>query len=76
MAAEPERVFTRRQLLTRTRGSDRFITERSIDVHILNLRKKVEADPKQPVLLVTVFGVGYKMADGSESHSKADRRAH
>ncbi len=68
MAAEPERVFTRRQLLTRTRGSDRFITERSIDVHILNLRKKLEADPKQPVLLLTVFGVGYKMAGGPEGH--------
>jgi DNA-binding response OmpR family regulator len=68
MAAEPERVFTRGQLLTQTRGSDRFITERSIDVHILNLRKKLEPDPKRPVLLVTVFGVGYKMADGPEGH--------
>jgi DNA-binding response OmpR family regulator len=76
MAAEPERVFTRRQLLTRTRGSDRFITERSIDVHILNLRKKLEADPKQPVLLLTVFGVGYKMAGSPGFHPEADPRAY
>src|SRR4051812_36260719 len=76
LAAEPERVFTRRQLLTETRGSDRFITERSIDVHILNLRKKLEADPKRPVLLLTVFGVGYKMAGSPGAHPEADPRAY
>lgn len=67
MAAEPERVFTRSQLLARTRGSDRYITERTIDVHVLNLRKKIEPVPRQPVYLRTVFGVGYKLTDGSRA---------
>ena len=58
MAAEPERVFSRRQLLERTRGIDRASTERAVDVHIMNLRKKIEADPRRPVRLLTVFGVG------------------
>jgi DNA-binding response OmpR family regulator len=65
MAAEPERVFTRRQLLAGTRGDDRYITERTIDVHVLNLRKKIEAVPRRPVYLQTVFGVGYRLSDGS-----------
>ncbi|OIJ66526.1 response regulator transcription factor [Streptomyces mangrovisoli] len=64
MAAEPERVFTRRQLLECTRGTDRSSTERAVDVHIMNLRKKTEADPRRPVRLLTVFGVGYKLSGG------------
>ncbi|MFF8990330.1 response regulator transcription factor [Streptomyces sp. NPDC014983] len=62
MAAEPERVFTRRQLLHCTRGFDRSSTERAVDVHIMNLRRKIEADPRRPVRLLTVFGVGYKLS--------------
>ncbi|WP_051865790.1 response regulator transcription factor [Streptomyces griseus] len=62
MAAEPERVFTRRQLLQFTRGFDRASTERAVDVHIMNLRRKVEPDPRRPVRLLTVFGVGYKLS--------------
>ncbi|MFH8342199.1 response regulator transcription factor [Streptomyces sp. AM6-12] len=62
MAAEPERVFTRRQLLHRTRGFDRSSTERAVDVHIMNLRRKIEADSRRPVRLLTVFGVGYKLS--------------
>ncbi|MFE3851076.1 response regulator transcription factor [Streptomyces griseorubiginosus] len=65
MAAEPERVFTRRQLLASTRGDDRYITERTIDVHVLNLRKKIERVPRRPAYLQTVFGVGYRLSDGS-----------
>ncbi|MFF4761237.1 response regulator transcription factor [Streptomyces sp. NPDC001292] len=64
MAAEPERVFTRRQLLRATRGFDRSSTERAVDVHIMNLRRKIEADPRRPVRLLTVFGVGYKLSGG------------
>ncbi|MFF0001148.1 response regulator transcription factor [Streptomyces avermitilis] len=64
MAAEPGRVFSRRQLLQHTRGHDRASTERAIDVHIMNLRKKTEADPRRPVRLLTVFGVGYKLVGG------------
>ncbi|MFE5813508.1 response regulator [Streptomyces sp. NPDC056479] len=64
MVAEPERVFSRRQLLECTRGTDRASTERAVDVHIMNLRKKVEADPRRPARLLTVFGVGYKLSGG------------
>ncbi|MET8276233.1 MULTISPECIES: response regulator transcription factor [unclassified Streptomyces] len=64
MAAEPERVFSRRQLLQHTQGHDRASTERAIDVHIMNLRKKIETDARKPVRLLTVFGVGYKLAGG------------
>ncbi|MER5384827.1 response regulator transcription factor [Streptomyces sp. NPDC002688] len=61
MVGEPERVFSRRQLLHSTRGIDRASTERAIDVHIMNLRRKIEADPRRPTRLLTVFGVGYKL---------------
>ncbi|WP_328974676.1 response regulator transcription factor [Streptomyces canus] len=64
MVAEPERVFSRRQLLEVTRGTDRASTERAVDVHIMNLRRKIETDPRRPVRLQTVFGVGYKLSGG------------
>ena len=64
MTAEPERVFSRRQLLECTRGTDRASTERAVDVHIMNLRRKIEADPRRPTRLLTVFGVGYKLSGG------------
>lgn len=67
MAAEPERVFSRRQLLEHTRGHDRASTERAIDMHIVNLRKKIEPDPRSPARLLTVFGVGYKLVEGPGS---------
>ncbi len=66
MAAEPGRVFTRRQLLERTEGFDRAATDRAIDVHIVNLRKKIELAPRTPQLLVTVFGVGYRLIGGPD----------
>ncbi|MBB5103586.1 response regulator transcription factor [Streptomyces spectabilis] len=61
MAAEPERVFTRPQLLDRIHGSSGYISVRTVDVHVLNLRKKIEENPRTPQRLVTVFGVGYKL---------------
>jgi DNA-binding response OmpR family regulator len=64
MVAEPERVFSRRQLLEVTRGTDRASTERAVDVHIMNLRRKIETDPRRPARLLTVFGVGYKLSGG------------
>ncbi|MBB5782039.1 response regulator transcription factor [Nonomuraea jabiensis] len=61
LAAWPERVFTRAQLLEHLHGFDRFITERTVDVHVKNLRKKIEPQPQRPVRLRTVYGVGYKL---------------
>ncbi|MFD3610928.1 response regulator transcription factor [Streptomyces atroolivaceus] len=63
MAAEPGRVFTREQLLAELHGFDRYISSRTVDVHIMNLRKKIERAPRRPVRLLTVFGVGYKLMD-------------
>lgn len=64
MAARPHRVFTRAQLLEQLHGIDQYITTRTIDTHVLNLRKKIEPDPRKPVRLLTVYGVGYKLTDG------------
>ena len=63
LTAQPGRVFTRQQLLELTRGFDRYITERTIDVHVMNLRKKIEPQPTRPTYLLTVYGVGYKLSD-------------
>jgi DNA-binding response OmpR family regulator len=65
MAREPGRLFSRTQLLTHTRGLDRSSTERTIDVHVLNLRRKIEADPRHPVYLRTVYGAGYRLSGES-----------
>lgn len=55
----PGRVFSREQLLARLQGNDYEGVERTIDVHIRNLRKKIEADPTRPRYVKTIFGVGY-----------------
>lgn len=59
LARHPGRVFTRAQLLERVWG-DAYYDEHVVDVHIGNLRKKLEADPAQPQYLETVRGVGYR----------------
>jgi two-component system response regulator MtrA len=65
MAARPNRVFTRPQLLEHTRGLDRDSTNRAIDTHVMNLRRKIEPDPRRPAHLLTVYGVGYKLSDAA-----------
>ncbi|MEC3982696.1 response regulator transcription factor [Amycolatopsis sp. H20-H5] len=67
MAPHPDRVFTRTQLLEHLHGYDRYITDRTIDAHVLNLRKKLERDPRKPVHLLTVYGIGYKLASGTRA---------
>ncbi|MGG1552218.1 response regulator transcription factor [Paenibacillus ferrarius] len=56
----PGRVYSREDLIQTVRGIDSFVTERAIDVHIANLRKKIEDNPKEPKWIRTVWGVGYK----------------
>jgi len=63
LAAEPGRAFTRLELLDRVFGYDFEGFERTIDVHIKNLRKKIEPDPSQPTYVQTVYGVGYKFSE-------------
>jgi DNA-binding response OmpR family regulator len=60
--AAPQRVLTREQLLTATRVHDQEIFDRSIDVQVLRLRRKLEADPSNPRLIRTERGVGYVFA--------------
>ncbi|GLV74478.1 DNA-binding response regulator [Streptomyces hygroscopicus subsp. hygroscopicus] len=67
LAARPGHVFTRPQILERLHGFDRYVTTRSVDVHVMNLRKKLETDPRRARFLVTVYGVGYKITDGTAS---------
>ncbi|MGC5565525.1 response regulator transcription factor [Streptomyces sp. FR-108] len=71
MAAEPDRVFTRQQLLERLHDFDTYIGSRTVDVHIMNLRKKIERAPRRPVRLLTVFGVGYKLTDPAKGIRRA-----
>jgi DNA-binding response OmpR family regulator len=61
-AAHTGQVLTRWQLLQLMNGFDAAMTERSIDFHVKNLRRKIEDQPRRPRYLVTVFGVGYKLA--------------
>ncbi|KIL35672.1 chemotaxis protein CheY [Cohnella kolymensis] len=56
----PARVFSREELINAVRGIDSFINDRAIDVHITNLRRKIEKNPKEPRFIKTVWGVGYK----------------
>ncbi len=63
LAAHPGRAFTRLQLLEEAFGFDYDGLERTVDVHVANLRKKLEPDPADPSYLLTVYGVGYKLND-------------
>ncbi|RPI11017.1 MAG: response regulator [Zetaproteobacteria bacterium] len=60
------RVFTRTQLLDQVWGQDRFVEPRTVDVHIRRLREKVEDRPRQPTLILTVRGMGYKCRDDDD----------
>ena len=63
LMAAPERVFSRAELLDHLQGATFEGVERTIDVHIRNLRAKIEPDPRHPRYIETVFGVGYRFAD-------------
>jgi DNA-binding response OmpR family regulator len=63
LASQPGRAFTRMQLLEAAQGSSFEGYERTIDAHIKNLRAKIEPDPKNPVCIVTVFGIGYRFEE-------------
>ncbi len=56
----PGRAYSRMELLEHAQGFAYDGYERTVDVHIKNLRKKIETDPSQPVYVLTVFGVGYR----------------
>lgn len=57
----PGRVFSRQEMLNRVWGEGYALEEHALDVHIHSLRQKIELDPTQPSLIVTVRGIGYKL---------------
>ncbi|ROS78804.1 response regulator transcription factor [Cellulomonas sp. PhB143] len=59
----PGRVLTRGQLIDRVWGSDYVGDTKTLDVHVKRVRAKIEPDPSAPALLLTVRGLGYKLAD-------------
>jgi DNA-binding response OmpR family regulator len=63
MARQPGRIFTRSQLLDAIHGVAFESFERAIDAHVKNIRRKIEPNPRTPRYLLTVYGVGYKLAD-------------
>jgi len=63
LARQPGRVFTRAQLLDAIHGMEVESYERTVDVHIKNVRRKLEPDPHRPRYVLTVHSVGYRFAD-------------
>ncbi len=63
LARQPGRIFTRSQLLDAVHGVAFESYERAIDTHVKNIRRKLEPDPRRPVHVLTVYGVGYRFAD-------------
>ena len=63
LAGEPERVFSRREIMQHLWESSYVGDQRACDIHISNLRRKLGDDPANPRRIVTVRGVGYKLAE-------------
>jgi DNA-binding response OmpR family regulator len=66
LAKEPGRVFSRARLIEEAFGYDFEGFDRTIDVHILNLRRKLEPDYRCPRYIKTVYGVGYKFVGAEQ----------
>ncbi len=64
LSSEPRVAFSRERLLERVWGGEWFGDEHVVDVHIANLRSKLGDDPRAPVYIRTIRGVGYRMGDG------------
>ena len=60
LMSAPGKVFSRSELLLKLQGNIHAGTERSVDVHIRNLRIKVEPNSSEPIYIETVFGIGYR----------------
>jgi DNA-binding response OmpR family regulator len=63
LLSSPGIVFTREALLSRVWKDQTFVTVRSVDTLIKRLRKKIEENPAEPDVILTVWGAGYKAAD-------------
>lgn len=69
LMSAPGQVFSRQTLLQAVQGTSFEGLERSIDVHVSNLRSKIEPDPAEPRYIETVFGVGYRLSSISTDHN-------
>ena len=65
LVKEPGRVFSRAQIIEKALGHDFDGFDRTIDVHILKLRRKLEPDPRHPRYIKTVYGAGYKLMEAN-----------
>jgi DNA-binding response OmpR family regulator len=63
----PGRAFTRTELVACALGEERDALERTVDAHVMNLRRKLEVDRAHPRFILTVFGVGYRFAHASDA---------
>ncbi|MEU8075338.1 response regulator transcription factor [Catellatospora citrea] len=63
LAAAPGRVFSRAQIIDRAFGFDNHVEERTVDAHVMNLRRKIEDDPAEARYVQTVYGRGYRLAE-------------
>ena len=66
LLARPGRVFTRDELLTVLWGENHVGDPKTVDVYVRRLRDKVEGDPQNPTLIVTVWGIGYKLTGNAD----------
>jgi DNA-binding response OmpR family regulator len=66
LASNPGRAWTRADLGERAFGLDHDALDRTIDAHVMNLRRKLERDRSKPDLIQTVFGIGYRFRGASE----------
>ncbi len=66
LLSAPGRVFSRVQLLERLHEGGEVVVDRVVDVHVGNLRQKIEPDPSKPRYVLTVRGVGYRFADADD----------
>ena len=72
LASQPRRVFSREQLLDNVWGRDRFVTPRTVDVHIRRLREKIEARGNAPRYVQTVRGSGYRFSPGTGAPGESE----
>jgi DNA-binding response OmpR family regulator len=67
LAKSPGWVFTRTQIIDKAFGFDHYVLERTVDAHVMNLRRKIETDPSAPRYVQTVYGRGYRLAEPVKS---------
>jgi DNA-binding response OmpR family regulator len=63
LLSQPGIVFSREALLARVWKDNTFVTARSVDTLVKRVRRKIEANPSHPAVILTVWGAGYKAAD-------------